>query len=245
VWRPYRGRRHARVVALSSFDFTGAGTAFLEPRTRQVGSSSLPHQQSSRSYRERRSPGSDDGSEFGMGRAPSNGARARRRTPSRSTTRAPSVRYAKSSSAEELVFYGSDTHAESAAAIFSVIASWQLHGIDLHQYLAEVLRVLPYWPKESGTSSSLRRTGWPPAPSSAPTSSPRRSARSPSRQRDGSAGPQPWVGASWKVGFVDRVPLKRNASPCRVRRHVPRWACRQGVAIRSEWLPMPHELATV
>ena len=46
------------------------------------------------------------------------------------------------------MFYGSDTHAEAAAAVFSVIASCRLHGIDPHQYLDEVLRVLPYWPKE-------------------------------------------------------------------------------------------------
>jgi transposase len=46
------------------------------------------------------------------------------------------------------IFYGSDTHAEAAAAVFSVIASCRLHGIDPHQYLDEVLRVLPYWPKE-------------------------------------------------------------------------------------------------
>jgi len=45
------------------------------------------------------------------------------------------------------MFYGSDTHAESAAAIFSTIASCRLHGIDPHQYLDEILRLLPYWPK--------------------------------------------------------------------------------------------------
>jgi len=44
------------------------------------------------------------------------------------------------------MFYGSDTHAESAAAIFSLIASCRLHGIDPEQYLDEILRVLPYWP---------------------------------------------------------------------------------------------------
>jgi transposase len=44
------------------------------------------------------------------------------------------------------MFYGSDTHAEAAAAIFSVIASCRLHGIDPFQYLEEILRVLPYWP---------------------------------------------------------------------------------------------------
>jgi transposase len=46
------------------------------------------------------------------------------------------------------MFYGSDTHAESAAAIFSLVASCRLHTIDPHQYLDEVMRVLPYWPKD-------------------------------------------------------------------------------------------------
>jgi transposase len=46
------------------------------------------------------------------------------------------------------MFYGSDGHAESAAAIFSIIASCRLHALDPHQYLDEVLRLLPYWPKE-------------------------------------------------------------------------------------------------
>jgi hypothetical protein len=46
------------------------------------------------------------------------------------------------------MFYGSNTHAESAAAIFSIIASCRLHKLDPEQYLDEVLRVLPYWPKE-------------------------------------------------------------------------------------------------
>lgn len=45
------------------------------------------------------------------------------------------------------MFYGSDSHAESAAAIFSLIASCRLHSIDPQQYLDEVMRVLPYWPK--------------------------------------------------------------------------------------------------
>jgi transposase len=45
------------------------------------------------------------------------------------------------------MFYGSDSHAESAAAIFSLVASCRLHGIDPQQYLDEVMRVLPYWPK--------------------------------------------------------------------------------------------------
>jgi transposase len=44
------------------------------------------------------------------------------------------------------MFYGSDTHAEAAAAIFSVIASCRLHHLDPFTYLEEILRVLPYWP---------------------------------------------------------------------------------------------------
>ncbi len=46
------------------------------------------------------------------------------------------------------MFYGSDTHAEAAAAIFSLIASCRLHRIDPFAYFDEVLRVLPYWPRE-------------------------------------------------------------------------------------------------
>jgi transposase len=46
------------------------------------------------------------------------------------------------------LFYGSDLHAEAAAAFFSVIASCRLHGLDAWKYLDEVLRVLPYWPKD-------------------------------------------------------------------------------------------------
>ena len=46
------------------------------------------------------------------------------------------------------MFYGSDTHAEAAAAIFSVIASCRLHRLDPFVYLEEILRVLPYWPRD-------------------------------------------------------------------------------------------------
>jgi len=45
------------------------------------------------------------------------------------------------------MFYGSDTHAEAAAAIFSVIASCRLHRLDPFVYLDEILRVLPHWPR--------------------------------------------------------------------------------------------------
>ena len=46
------------------------------------------------------------------------------------------------------MFYGSDGHAENAAAIFTIIATCRLHSIDPQQYLDEVLRVLPSWPRE-------------------------------------------------------------------------------------------------
>jgi transposase len=46
------------------------------------------------------------------------------------------------------LFYGSDTHAEAAAAIFSLVASCRLHRLDPFVYLEEILRVLPYWPRD-------------------------------------------------------------------------------------------------
>jgi transposase len=46
------------------------------------------------------------------------------------------------------LFYGTDTHAEAAAAIFSLIATCRLHGIDPFVYFDEVLRVLPSWPRD-------------------------------------------------------------------------------------------------
>jgi transposase len=66
----------------------------------------------------------------------------------RSTTRARNAASERSSSVGKLDVLGSDTHAESAAAIFSLIASCRLHRIDPEQYLDEILRVLPYWPKD-------------------------------------------------------------------------------------------------
>ena len=46
------------------------------------------------------------------------------------------------------MFYGSDAHAESAASIFTLIATCRLHHVEPRQYLEELMRVLPYWPKE-------------------------------------------------------------------------------------------------
>lgn len=46
------------------------------------------------------------------------------------------------------LFFGSDDTAEAAANLYSLIASCKLHGIDPELYLAEVIRILPYWPRE-------------------------------------------------------------------------------------------------
>ena len=46
------------------------------------------------------------------------------------------------------MFFGSDDHAESAAALYSLIGSCRLHGIDPEAYLKEVLCVLAQWPKD-------------------------------------------------------------------------------------------------
>jgi len=46
------------------------------------------------------------------------------------------------------LFYGSDIHAERAASIFTILASCRLHRLDPMSYLCEVLRVLPYWPRQ-------------------------------------------------------------------------------------------------
>ena len=46
------------------------------------------------------------------------------------------------------LFAGSDMHAQSQAGILSMVASARLHDLEVESYLAEVIRVLPYWPKE-------------------------------------------------------------------------------------------------
>ncbi len=45
------------------------------------------------------------------------------------------------------LFFGSGDHAQAAAQLFSLIASCKLHQLDAEAYLADVIRVLPYWPK--------------------------------------------------------------------------------------------------
>ncbi|WP_437777254.1 IS66 family transposase [Sorangium sp. So ce1097] len=46
------------------------------------------------------------------------------------------------------LFFGSDDHASAAANLFSLVASCKLHGLDPEAYLADVLRVMPYWPRD-------------------------------------------------------------------------------------------------
>jgi transposase len=46
------------------------------------------------------------------------------------------------------LFMGSDDHAQAAANIFSLVASCKLHGLDVESYLADIIRVLPYWPRD-------------------------------------------------------------------------------------------------
>ena len=35
-----------------------------------------------------------------------------------------------------------------AANIFSLVASCRLHGLDVERYLTDIVRVMPYWPRE-------------------------------------------------------------------------------------------------
>jgi transposase len=45
-------------------------------------------------------------------------------------------------------FMGSDDHAQAAANIFSLVASCKLHQLDVETYLAEIIRIMPYWPRD-------------------------------------------------------------------------------------------------
>ena len=46
------------------------------------------------------------------------------------------------------LFFGSDDHAAAAANLFSLIVSCELHRLDPELYLAEIVHVLPYWPRD-------------------------------------------------------------------------------------------------
>ena len=46
------------------------------------------------------------------------------------------------------MFYGSDDHADAAGNILSLVASCKLHDLDPELYLAEIIRIVPYWPRD-------------------------------------------------------------------------------------------------
>lgn len=46
------------------------------------------------------------------------------------------------------LFAGSDNHADSAGHILSMVASARLHHLDPELYLRDLLRVLPFWPRD-------------------------------------------------------------------------------------------------
>jgi transposase len=46
------------------------------------------------------------------------------------------------------LFCGSDDHAKSTAALFSLVASARLHGLDPEEYLRCVIRLVPLWPAD-------------------------------------------------------------------------------------------------
>lgn len=46
------------------------------------------------------------------------------------------------------LFYGSDDHAGAAGNILSLVASCKLHGLDPELYLSEIIRIVPYWPRD-------------------------------------------------------------------------------------------------
>lgn len=46
------------------------------------------------------------------------------------------------------LFFGSEEHAEAAAELMGLVASARLHGLNPQQYLTELIRVVPYWPRE-------------------------------------------------------------------------------------------------
>lgn len=46
------------------------------------------------------------------------------------------------------LFCGSNDHASAAANVFSLIASCVLHKLDVEAYFTDIVRVLPYWPRD-------------------------------------------------------------------------------------------------
>ena len=49
---------------------------------------------------------------------------------------------------DSALFAGSEDHAEAAGHILSLIASARLHGLEPEAYLRDLIRVLPFWPRD-------------------------------------------------------------------------------------------------
>jgi transposase len=69
-----------------------------------------------------------------------------RRKLSRSPT-TPAIRSLLAAS-KAFLFFGSHDTAEATANLYSLIASCKLHGLDPEHYLADVIRIMPYWPRD-------------------------------------------------------------------------------------------------
>jgi transposase len=49
---------------------------------------------------------------------------------------------------DSALFAGSDDHAQAAGHLFSLIATARLHGLEPERYLRDIIRVLPFWPRD-------------------------------------------------------------------------------------------------
>lgn len=66
-----------------------------------------------------------------------------------SPTTAPSAPSSPLQSGEKRGFSaGNDDHARSTAALFSILSSARLHGIEPEEYLRCLIRLVPLWPSE-------------------------------------------------------------------------------------------------
>lgn len=123
-----RKRRRAEVLAPLLDDFSRVGPAQASARPRAE-----PPEQSARLRAQPR------------GRA---APRAPRRAP-RARHHAQRARPAhRGSSGARTGSCTAATHAQAAAAIFSIIASCRLHGLGPQRYLEEILLVPPWWPRD-------------------------------------------------------------------------------------------------
>jgi transposase len=57
------------------------------------------------------------------------------------------------------LFVGSDDHAQTTANLLSIVASAKLHDLDPEEYLRDIFRVLPHWPRDRFLELAPKR--WP------------------------------------------------------------------------------------